>query len=153
MKEILVLGLGNPLMGDDGIGCLVAERLLGGVLPETVEVLVGGTDMLRYMDVLEGRRQVVILDAILSPPEEVGEVTVMDEAALSALDPDQGNVHSLSVSASIRLLRVGIPALEGTRFVVCGIGVRCVKVGPGLSGELEAAVDTIVRTVRGLVVG
>ena len=65
MKPLLVIGLGNPLMGDEGVGCHVADRLAADPrLPEHVEVISGGTDLLRYADRMEGRGRVVIVDAI-----------------------------------------------------------------------------------------
>jgi signal transduction histidine kinase len=41
VKPILILGLGNPLQGDDGVGCRVAQELEGRTLPDEVEVMDG----------------------------------------------------------------------------------------------------------------
>ena len=65
MKPILVIGLGNRLMGDDGVGCAVAERLAAhAALPDTVEVAEGGTDLLRFVDDVQGRQRVIVGDAL-----------------------------------------------------------------------------------------
>ena len=62
---ILVLGLGNPILGDDAVGIFVAreiKRLAGERTGVTVkEASVGGFDLL---DLLEGYRGAVIIDAI-----------------------------------------------------------------------------------------
>jgi Ni,Fe-hydrogenase maturation factor len=44
MKPLLIVGLGNPLMGDDGVGAVLAESLAGHT---DADLLIGGTDLLR----------------------------------------------------------------------------------------------------------
>ena len=56
MKPHLVIGLGNPLVGDEGVGCLLAERLASDPrLPEDIEVIDGGADLLGCADRMSGR--------------------------------------------------------------------------------------------------
>ena len=62
-KPVLILGLGNPLYGDDGVGPAVIQRLQERVLPPDVELLDGGTGGLGLLDVIAGRRLVVVVDA------------------------------------------------------------------------------------------
>ncbi|MGA1791108.1 MAG: hydrogenase maturation protease [bacterium] len=66
MKKILVLGVGNILLGDDGVGVHVVERMKRMALPGDAELLDGGmatSDLIPYM---KGRQKVIIIDAILS---------------------------------------------------------------------------------------
>ena len=66
MKKILVLGVGNILLGDDGVGVHVVERMKRMALPRDTELLDGGmatSDLLPYM---KGRQKVIIIDAIRS---------------------------------------------------------------------------------------
>lgn len=61
----LILGVGNPLMGDDAAGVLVAQRLLQRHdLPEHVTVIDGGTDGLGLIPVMEPYRRVILVDAV-----------------------------------------------------------------------------------------
>jgi len=71
MKPVVVIGLGNPLMGDDGIGWHVAERLATDPrLPSGVEAIQGGTDLLRCAARIEGRRRaILIVPSVLAPTE------------------------------------------------------------------------------------
>ena len=62
-RSVLVLGLGNPLRGDDGIGSRVVEELIRRGLPEGVTALDGGTGGLDLLQVLEGWERVVVVDA------------------------------------------------------------------------------------------
>ena len=59
----MVIGLGNPLRGDDGVGVRVAEALAEQALPDDVEVVDGGTQGLGLVNLMEGRQRVILVDA------------------------------------------------------------------------------------------
>ena len=72
--DTLVLGVGNPLMGDDGAGVLAVQRLLARPdLPAGVVVVDGGTAGLGLIPLIEGYRRLVLVDAVLmgEPPGTV----------------------------------------------------------------------------------
>lgn len=63
--DTLILGVGNPLMGDDAAGVLIAQRLQQhDDLPDHVTVIDGGTDGLGLIPVMEPYRRVIIVDAV-----------------------------------------------------------------------------------------
>jgi hydrogenase maturation protease len=64
-KEILVLGIGNYLMGDEGVGVHVAEALLKRPLPAHVDVLDGGTGGFHLLEYFELYKTVILVDATL----------------------------------------------------------------------------------------
>jgi hydrogenase maturation protease len=122
------------MMGDDGVGALVVESLAGQV---DADLLLGGTDLLRYAGEMEGRERVILIDAIESGV--AGEVTVTDE------DPPEARsagAHTLSAPAAIRLLRHLMPSV---RFTWLLAGVRSARIGEGLSPELAAAMPRLRR--------
>jgi len=142
MKPLLAIGIGNRLMGDDGVGCVVAERLAGHPrLPECVEVICGGTDLLRYAGQMEERSRVVIIDAIEGDAEP-GSVAKF-EGGCSGLDEHQDHAHHLSAVQAIRLLEMTTSA----RCTLLGISVSSVAVGTGLSPTVDARVPAILDRV------
>jgi hydrogenase maturation protease len=71
---VLVLGLGNPLLSDDGAGLVLLERVRdSGDWSDRVEWVDGGTQGIALLGVLSGRRIAIILDAVESdePPGTV----------------------------------------------------------------------------------
>ena len=69
--RLLVLGLGNPLFGDDGVGIEVVARLRARYeWPEDVAVVDGGTLGLRLVPLLEEAERAILVDAIAAdaPP-------------------------------------------------------------------------------------
>jgi hydrogenase maturation protease len=140
MNPLLVIGLGNPLMGDDGIGWHVAGRLAGDVrLPADAEVICGGTDLLRCAAQIEGRRRVVLVDAIQddAPP---GTVSVVGD---DAADLCQGHAHHLSAGQAMRLLRLTMPVC----FTLLGVSVPGARMAPELSPALSARMPAILDRV------
>ena len=63
--RILVLGLGNDILGDEAVGLLAARRLRA-LLPESVDVVESGGGGLDLLDVLEGYDRAILLDSILT---------------------------------------------------------------------------------------
>lgn len=143
MKPLLVIGLGNPLMGDDGAGCAVAERLAADPrLPESVEVICGGSDLLRYAGQMEGRSRVVVIDAIHDDAEP-GSVLTFEEAGWRGLDDRQDHAHHLSAVQAVGLLQTITPI----RCTLLGIAVSTVRMADGLSPKVEARIPAIVDQV------
>lgn len=92
--KTLVLGLGNPILTDDGIGVLVAEKVRAGLPPdsqvEVAEVSVGG---LTLMETMIGYDRVILIDAIQQPGVAPGSIRRMSLDDLRSISPTQ---HSAS---------------------------------------------------------
>jgi hydrogenase maturation protease len=76
-KKTLVLGLGNVLMGDEGIGVHVVRAIEKHNLPENVECLDGGTGGFILLEPLQNAGRVVLIDAAAdgNPPGTVTRTT------------------------------------------------------------------------------
>jgi hydrogenase maturation protease len=144
-SPVLVLGLGNPLAGDDGIGARVVAALAADArLPQGVEVMQGGSDLLRLTDALSGRLHVVLIDAILDP-DRPGAVDVM--TSTQALNQHQGHAHHLSAVQSLALLRAVYPELARASMTWVAIAVGGARITHDISPELEAALPDILDRV------
>jgi hydrogenase maturation protease len=60
---VLILGIGNVLMGDEGVGVRVVERLQETTLPEGVECLDGGTGSFVLLEPMQKASRVILIDA------------------------------------------------------------------------------------------
>lgn len=74
--EILVLGIGNILRKDDGVGIAVIDRLRDMQLPARVRLLDGGTAGIDLLGYLEGVTRLIVVDALLTD-KVPGEITVL----------------------------------------------------------------------------
>lgn len=140
MKGPLVVGLGNPLAGDDGIGWHVAERLREHpLLPDGVDVL-QTTDLLRLSDTLLDRPLVVLVDALLDDGP-CGRFLPIED--LDSLETRAGSVHHLPPGQAIGLLRGLHPELRAVPIILLGVTVQRVCIEHGLSRELALHLDGI----------
>ena len=92
---------------------------------------------MRFSDQVEGRRRVVIVDAVQDDAEP-GSVSVIEDA-----DEHQEHAHHLSVAQSIQLLRLTMQA----QFTLLGVSVRSVRLGETLSREIESRLPAIIDSV------
>lgn len=100
----LVLGLGNSLVGADGFGAAVLERLRHEAsLSAGVDLIDAGTDLLAHLDRFDGRDHVVLVDAVLhdGPPS----VDTFDEPVFTAWDDRSVGAHAISPVAAVKVFR------------------------------------------------
>ncbi len=134
----LLIGLGQPHRGDDGVGAEVARRAVTRGLGD-VEVL-QTDDPASLIDTWAGADRVVVVDAMLSgnPPGTLRTLDVTD-TPLPTDGWSAGGTHALGLSAAVELSRAlgRLPQ----RLTVVGIEISTVSTGAGLSRAVDAAVE------------
>jgi hydrogenase maturation protease len=73
VSPTIVLGMGNPILSDDGLGLEVARRLRGLPMPDGVEIAESEVGGLRLLELLRGYRKAILIDA-LKTGRPVGEI-------------------------------------------------------------------------------
>jgi len=145
VKHALILGLGNPLLGDEGIGVRVVEELKGLELPDGVTVVEGGTAGLGLIGLMEGYQRVIIVDAadMGRPPGRVVRFTPSEAQLKTAEAPL--SLHEIGLGEVLALAK----ALEvaPAELVIIGIQPSRVEGGVGLSPEVEGAIPQIIRII------
>lgn len=145
-RRICVLGLGSVLMGDDGVGPLVVERLRASWdLPSGVELVDAGTpgpDLFHY---LEGWDAVVVVDTVRAdaPPGTVRLYRGDSVRAIPAsprLSPHDPDLRQAMLTTEMAGTAPGEVMLVG---IVPGV----VELGTALSPEVEKALPAIERAV------
>lgn len=147
--RILVVGYGNPMMGDDGAGPAVLERLREMDPPTWVRIVEGHTDALNLRAAWSGESEVLLVDALCSG-RPVGTVHVVSNDELLAAPQPHATAHALSLPESIRWLRLVYPELEAVRFRLWGIEVRHARLGEGLSEPVKQGVREAAAAIAAL---
>jgi hydrogenase maturation protease len=150
VSSTLVLGMGNPILSDDGVGLLVAERLRGASLPGDVEVLQSEVAGLRLLELVRGFTRVIIIDALKSPvdsPREPGEI-VRYEAKDFKGGQRYGSAHSIGLGTVLELGdRLGYDMPQDV--VVYAIEAVDVETfGEDLSPPVAAAAERVITLIR-----
>jgi hydrogenase maturation protease len=142
--KVLVAGIGNLFLTDDGFGGEVARRLAGEQLPEGVRVVdYGIRGMHLAYDLLDGYAGLVVVDAIPGSGEP-GELSVMEVGPddLGEGELDAHGMAPVAVLASLGQLGGSLPPTY-----VVGCQPADVGEGIGLTPPVAAAVDGAVRLV------
>ncbi|MBN2446322.1 MAG: HyaD/HybD family hydrogenase maturation endopeptidase [Phycisphaerae bacterium] len=141
----LVLGLGNILMRDEGIGVRVIEALQGRQLPPGVELFDGATAGPDLLDVLAGRRQVIVIDA-LDGDYEPGTVLLLNASDLAAQPRQCVSLHEIGLFETLAMTRMLGESPRGV--VIIGVkpfDVSCgLALSPGLTHLLPRIIDVVL---------
>ena len=95
--KTLILGIGNPLLGDDGIGFHIAQELARQIQDENTDVKDTSVDGLNLLELITGYDRVIIIDAIMTEGGEVGEIYKLRPEDLAHTVPQMIPCMSLMV--------------------------------------------------------
>ena len=152
-RDVLILGCGNVLFGDDGFGPAVVEHLNAlGTVPAHAHAEDVGTsvrDILFNVALVERKpRQVIILDAVQMTDRRPGEVFELELSAMPGIKLPDFSFHQAPTTNMLHELRD-----------LAGIDVRVIAaqaahipdhLEEGLSPEIEAAVEVAAELVLSL---
>lgn len=143
-SEILILGIGNILMADDGVGIRVIERLRGIPLPAEVELVDGGTSGADLIDILAERRKAIVIDAI-DVGAKPGTVIRYAGDSWSEHARQALSLHEVGLGQAMSMVKlIGVAPQE---MVVFGIQVQRIEPSLELSAPVTEAVASLVRHI------
>jgi hydrogenase maturation protease len=146
MAETLVLGLGNILLGDEGVGVRVIERLLERYdFPEGVRAMDGGTLGLDLLPYLEDASRLLVVDAVQARKPPGTLVRLEGEEVPVFLDVSKVSAHQegLQDLLAVATLKGYLPE----EVVFWGAQIEALGVGLELSPAVAAQVDALVEKV------
>lgn len=143
--RVLVLGAGNLLLSDDGVGIHAIRRLAElADLPQEVQVLDGGTLGLDLLYYLEGVSHLVIIDAVKAggPPGTLARLSGDEVPAYLSckISPHEIGLPDLLLAAQLR-------DLYPQEVVVLGLEPGSLEVGLELSSQVAPQLDSLVGHV------
>jgi len=143
--KTLILGVGNPLRRDDGIGPAVIKLLKASSNMNDVDIMDGGTDGLSLLEQIKLYKKVLIIDAVemcLIP----GEIRLFTpEDAKINIKSDTLSTHGFGLAEVIKLME----QLEiKTELKIIGIQPMDISFGEGLTKELADKPQKIIKLVK-----
>lgn len=141
--RILVLGIGNILLSDEGAGVEVVNRLQKHYkIPETVEVVDGGTVGIELLPWLEGRTHIIIVDAVRSenPP---GTVLRIDD--VPAFFQNKISPHQIGITDVLAMAYITDELPPNVSLI--GIEPETLSDGIALSETVSEKIETMVEMV------
>ncbi len=144
---LLILGIGNVLMGDEGVGVHTVRRLEADPWPAGVTIVDGGTGGFHLLSLLQDYEPVVMIDATADgrPPGTIGVI----RPRFASDFPPSLSAHDIGLRDLVEATALlgHLPDLHLVTVSIDGIEPMCLTLSP----EVEGAVPRVVETVRAIV--
>ena len=144
-KSVLVLGIGNLVMSDDGVGVRVVQELQRSYrFPENVTIVDGGTLGLDLLPMLENVTHLILVDAVETGEKPGTMVRLIGEelpiALETKLSPHQMGLKDLLAVSELMGHTPG-------EMVLIGVQPGCIEMGTEMTAEVDAKVDEMIANV------
>jgi hydrogenase maturation protease len=151
-RPVLVLGIGNILLHDEGIGVYVVERMQKGGVPDYVEFLDGGTAGADLLDHICDRQKVIVVDAVdvdstNSPQADIEPGTILrfTSDCLASNTGQSISLHEFGIADTLAMARRLNCAPH--EVIIIGIKPKDITPGLGLSEKIAGVVPRIIECV------
>ena len=104
MKKILILGIGNLLMGDEGVGVHTIKALEGKSFPDDVDILDGGTGGFHLMAYFQEYENIIMIDATMDK-KPAGTVSIIEPKFASDF-PKTLSAHDIGLKDMIESVTI-----------------------------------------------
>jgi hydrogenase maturation protease len=142
--SILILGIGNLLMGDEGIGVRSVEEMSKNTLPPNVHLLDGGTGGFHLLSLFGEYDYIVLLDATMDGNDAGG--VRLTEPRFANDFPRTLSAHDIGLRDLLESAMLIGPLPRLFLVAVSVDGIQPMRTD--LSPEVEAAIPDIIRTVH-----
>ncbi len=141
--KVIILGLGNPLLSDEGLGIHVIQYLQTVGLPEKVQLVDGGTAGLLLLNCVEAAEKLLVVDAIdaQQPGGTVIQVHDIPQYSRHKLSPHQAGFQEVLTIAAMQ------GRLPGEIHLL-GIQPHALTWGCALSAPVYAALEELLTLIK-----
>jgi len=142
--KTVILGIGNVLLSDEGIGVHVANELSGMVLPPGVSVVEGGTDGFRLLNIITEADRLIVVDAVKGGAEP-GSIYRFNVEDVRNVPPGfRTSVHQVGI-----LEVIDLSGLIGKtpKTTVIGVEPKSLDMSLELSPEIKEKIPRIIELV------
>lgn len=146
LRNVVVIGVGNELRGDDGAGLEAVRRVRESELPASVTVHLHEGEAVGLLELWDGADAAVLVDTVRSgaPP---GTIHRLDASQVPLPSPvRRSSSHTIGIAEAIELARA-LGTLP-TGILLYGVEGRQFEAGTELSDEVAAALDPLVHELR-----
>lgn len=142
-ERILVMGIGNYLMGDEGVGVHLAQKLSALSLPLNVDVVDGGTGGFHLLEYFESYERIILIDATLDG-KPAGTIRLIKPRFASDF-PAAMSTHDIGLKDMVSSLQLMGKQPDIHLFVVSIETIQ--QQGIELTKEIEAVLPVLMKKV------
>ena len=143
-NKIVVIGIGNLLLMDEGVGVHTINELERYDLPNNVEIYDGGTGGFKLIDLMHNTKKVIFIDAV-DIDKAPGTITIFKSKDVCSQYPKKKySLHDTDLLEVIKMTELldNPPEIE-----IVGIQPKTINYGTTLSKELADSMSDIINTI------
>ena len=144
----LVLGIGNPILGDDGIGFHIAQELAKEIKDENIGVKDTSVNGLNLLELIVGYDKLIVIDAIMTEEAKAGEIYRLKPSSSGETAWSTISLHHLNLATTIEIGERLFPKEMPGEVIIFAIGAQEVT---EVTGEMTARVKEAIPRVINLV--
>ncbi|MCB0283031.1 MAG: HyaD/HybD family hydrogenase maturation endopeptidase [Calditrichae bacterium] len=144
-KPILVVGVGNSIQMDDGVGVHVIREMEKNILPDNVELFDGGTLGIDLLPWIEGHEYLILVDSIKAD-HPAGTIFRFHPQDIDYDDAPKTSIHQLGLIDSLKMC--ALTGIAPREVVIFAVQPGVIDWGEDLSPQVEATVPKLVRLVN-----
>jgi len=144
--SIIVVGVGNRLLGDEGVGEHIIDKLSKIPMPTHVSIINCGCDLFSLMSYLNKPRKIIVVDAIRAGGKP-GKIHKFDYSELGVSQAEMHSAHQVATRDALRLLKQVYPGLANCEITVIGIEPKTIELSTDLSKEVKGRIADVTRLV------
>jgi len=149
LQPIAIIGMGNYLMGDEGVGIHATRKLRELEWPEGVDIIDAGVPSLALLHMIEGRKLVIIIDCA-DFGGNPGEIRAFTPDQVKKPEPErQASLHAADLMTTLNIAQQ--MAMQLPPIWIVGIQPKRVEMTMELSSEAEHALVTLAPVVRNVI--
>lgn len=142
-KDTLIVGVGNILLGDEGIGVHVIKELEKLKLPQNVELMDMGVSIFSLIPYIRGRKKIILIDALKSG-SEIGNIY---ELSIDDIEKDSGKCFSLHQIGIAEILTSFQFEQTPAEIMILGIEIGEIELSMDLSPRIKSKIPHIVNYI------
>ncbi len=146
-ERILIMGIGNYLMGDEGVGVHLAETLEGYTLPPNVDVVDGGTGGFHLLEYFEKYKEVILVDATLDN-NPVGHIRLIQPKFASDF-PKAMSTHDIGLKDMMSSLQLmgKVPRIHLFVVSIESIQQQGIELTPEIAAIMPELIEQVISQV------
>jgi hydrogenase maturation protease len=144
-SEVLVIGVGNVLLSDEGVGVHAIQALEELKIPDGVELIDGGTASLEILEFIKGRRKVIFIDSVKGGGEP-GALYRFHPEDITPQQPVTSSLHQLGLMEMLSLAELS--GQSPGEVVIFGVEPARLDLKLELSAEVAAVLPRLVDLVK-----
>lgn len=144
----LVLGIGNTILGDDGIGVYVVQGLAKEINDENIDVMDTSIDGLNLLEIIAGYDKLIVVGAIMTEETKAGKIYKLKPKNIGRLASSATSPHHLNLATTIEIGKRLFPQEIPGEVIIFAVGAQEVtEVTEEMTARVKEAIPRVINLV------